>query len=163
MSKASPPAPKTLVPTGALNSILDTMLASNGGPTQTHALLPGSPAVNAITSACPAGAIDQRGVPRPETSACDIGAFELSGSYVVTSLSDTDDGSCDTGHCSLPEAIRTANGTAGIPDTISFNIPGGGVIALASQLPEITSAGGRCGSTARPTRRRRSSSTVATA
>jgi hypothetical protein len=46
-------------------------LADNGGPTQTHALLPGSPAINAAGSSCPA--LDQRGAPRKD---CDIGAYE---------------------------------------------------------------------------------------
>lgn len=51
-------------------------LANNGGETNTMALLPGSPAIDAGTNAgCPA--IDQRGVSRPLGSACDIGAFEL--------------------------------------------------------------------------------------
>jgi hypothetical protein len=50
-------------------------LASNGGPTDTLALLPGSPAINAGGSAgCPA--TDQRGVPRPPAH-CDIGAFQF--------------------------------------------------------------------------------------
>ena len=50
-------------------------LASNGGPTDTLALLPGSPAINAGGSAgCPA--TDQRGVPRPPGH-CDIGAFQF--------------------------------------------------------------------------------------
>ena len=49
-------------------------LANNGGPTDTLALLPGSPAINAGGSAgCPA--TDQRGVPRPPGH-CDIGAFQ---------------------------------------------------------------------------------------
>ncbi len=49
-------------------------LADNGGPTQTHALLAGSAAVDAADSAaCPA--TDQRGVARD--AACDIGAYEL--------------------------------------------------------------------------------------
>jgi hypothetical protein len=48
-------------------------LADNGGFTQTHALLAGSPAVDAGGSAC--APTDQRGVPR--TGACDIGAYEL--------------------------------------------------------------------------------------
>jgi len=57
-------------------------LADNGGPTFTHALLPGSPAIDALpSSACPLNS-DQRGAPRPvvQTSAdtpCDLGAFEL--------------------------------------------------------------------------------------
>jgi CSLREA domain-containing protein len=60
-------------------------LADNGGPTETHALLPGSPAIDAIAEAdCVdlAGnpvAEDQRGVDRPHGLGCDIGAFEWSG------------------------------------------------------------------------------------
>jgi len=51
-------------------------LAFNAGFTQTHALLSGSPAIDAADSVgCPA--TDQRGVPRPQLAACDIGAFEL--------------------------------------------------------------------------------------
>jgi CSLREA domain-containing protein len=51
-------------------------LANNGGETDTLALHPGSPAIDAGTNAgCPA--TDQRGVARPQGSACDIGAFEL--------------------------------------------------------------------------------------
>lgn len=49
-------------------------LASNGGPTQTHELLPGSPARDAASANCPS--TDQRGVMRPLGPACDIGAFE---------------------------------------------------------------------------------------
>jgi len=57
-------------------------LADNGGDTPTHALLAGSPALNAgASTGCPA--TDQRGLLRPArgvsgaTAACDIGAFEL--------------------------------------------------------------------------------------
>lgn len=50
-------------------------LADNGGPTLTHALLPGSPAIDiAGTAGCPA--VDQRGISRPQGSACDAGAVE---------------------------------------------------------------------------------------
>jgi CSLREA domain-containing protein len=52
------------------------------GPTQTHALLTGSPAINTGTCTDHTGAAvatDQRGVSRPQGSACDIGAYELSG------------------------------------------------------------------------------------
>jgi hypothetical protein len=50
-------------------------LADNGGPTLTHALLAGSPAIDAgddITCT----ATDQRGVNRPQGTHCDIGAYE---------------------------------------------------------------------------------------
>ena len=50
-------------------------LASNGGPTQTMALLPGSPAIDAAALPCPP--TDQRGVPRPQGPGCDIGAYEV--------------------------------------------------------------------------------------
>jgi len=52
-------------------------LANNGGPTQTHALLGSSPALNAFTSAgCPPPTIDQRNISRPQQTACEIGSFE---------------------------------------------------------------------------------------
>jgi CSLREA domain-containing protein len=57
-------------------------LANNGGVSETHPPLPGSPLIDNLNSAnC--GPIDQRGVVRPQdgdgngSSACDIGAVEL--------------------------------------------------------------------------------------
>ena len=59
-------------------------LQYNSGPTQTHALLAGSPAIDAgDNTGCPT--TDQRGVPRPidgdddGSATCDIGAFEYCG------------------------------------------------------------------------------------
>jgi hypothetical protein len=56
-------------------------LQNNGGPTQTVALQPTSPAVNAIPpsiNGCGTTiTTDQRGVNRPQGPACDIGAFKL--------------------------------------------------------------------------------------
>jgi parallel beta-helix repeat protein/predicted outer membrane repeat protein len=64
-------------------------LQDNGGPTRTHALLPGSPAIDQGSNALcvshtgsTSGVTDQRGVARPVDSnqdgsaVCDIGAFE---------------------------------------------------------------------------------------
>jgi hypothetical protein len=53
-------------------------LQDNGGPTPTLALGAGSPALDRIPPSgadCPA--TDQRGIPRPQGTACDVGAFEL--------------------------------------------------------------------------------------
>lgn len=50
-------------------------LKDNGGPTKTHALQPGSPAIDAVTTGCPPPTADQRGSPR--SAPCDIGAFEV--------------------------------------------------------------------------------------
>ena len=73
-----------------LNSIVDSFLADNGGPTWTHALLPGSPAIDAGDPAAMAGVddvpdFDQRGSPFTRVfdgdgaggARIDIGAFEL--------------------------------------------------------------------------------------
>lgn len=65
-------------------------LASNGGPTETHALLEGSPAIDAVRGSCSVDGtmntqiitVDQRGVGRPADGngdtvlACDVGAYE---------------------------------------------------------------------------------------
>ncbi|HKF93241.1 MAG TPA: choice-of-anchor Q domain-containing protein [Gammaproteobacteria bacterium] len=67
-----------------LSAILSTILASNGGPMQTYALVTGSPAIDAVNNGtCPPPATDQRGIGRPQDGngdgdpACDIGAYEL--------------------------------------------------------------------------------------
>ncbi|MEI6776479.1 MAG: choice-of-anchor Q domain-containing protein [Chloroflexales bacterium] len=52
------------------------ILADYQGTTYTHALLPGSPAIDAGANCA---ATDQRGIARPQGSACDIGAFESRG------------------------------------------------------------------------------------
>jgi hypothetical protein len=56
-------------------------LQDNGGSTWTHALMEGSPAINAANNgACaapPVNGVDQRGVTRPYGPVCDIGSFEL--------------------------------------------------------------------------------------
>jgi len=50
-------------------------LADNGGPTETHALLAGSPALAAQTKGALCKVPDQRGVTR--IAPCDLGAYEL--------------------------------------------------------------------------------------
>ncbi|MBN2231573.1 MAG: choice-of-anchor D domain-containing protein, partial [Deltaproteobacteria bacterium] len=54
------------------------VLGDYGGPIQTFALLPGSPAIDAGNDATCLPA-DQRGIARPQVAACDIGAFESRG------------------------------------------------------------------------------------
>lgn len=91
-------------------------LASNGGPTQTMALSVGSPAIdagdNAICAAAPVNGIDQRGIVRPQGSACDIGAYEvptapngpdLTGDWnPVTQI-------CRHGRCTLRGSVEVRN------------------------------------------------------
>ena len=113
-------------------------LADNGGPTLTHALLPGSPALDAVPiSACvdhegdPLTA-DQRGVARPQGRECDIGAFEavqVPLSFTVDSTADRvdkqpGDGRCadQYGGCTFRAAVMEANTSLG-RDTI--HLPAG--------------------------------------
>ena len=83
-------------------------LQNNGGSTFTHAILTGSPAINAGNPAVPGSggnaclATDQRGVTRPVSTVCDIGAFEGSSSAI-----------------SFPFLLTyTATNTANLPGTL---------------------------------------------
>ena len=57
-------------------------LMNNGGRTFTHALLEGSPAIDAIPLSACIAMQDQRGFSRPQKDKCDIGAFEL-GDFIL--------------------------------------------------------------------------------
>ena len=81
-------------------------LAANGGPTQTHALLAGSPAINAGGAGCPPPATDQRGVTRPQGAACEIGSFE-----------------CQTGECAGIGATPTPTPTGAPPTATPTGVP----------------------------------------
>lgn len=130
-----------------LNPLLDS-LDNYGGPTQTHALFPGSAALNHGTDTG-APTTDQRGVTRP-SGAYDIGAFERESAqagpnFVVTHTADTDSGVCGPVYCTLREAINAANFHSGA-DTITFLIPDTDAncsaanvcaITLGAQLPAI--------------------------
>jgi hypothetical protein len=77
------PGGSDVVPSLSLGQIIDPTLAAHGGPTWTHALSPGGPAIDAATSAGCAAEVDQRGEPRnrngdgrPSEHECDIGSFE---------------------------------------------------------------------------------------
>ncbi|MHB1317238.1 MAG: choice-of-anchor Q domain-containing protein [Anaerolineae bacterium] len=58
-----------------VNPLLGALATNEPGSTPTHALLEGSPAIDAAPSC--AAETDQRGVARPQGTACDSGAFEL--------------------------------------------------------------------------------------
>jgi hypothetical protein len=113
-------------------------LRNNGGPTQTHALLAGSPALDAGDDSVTGSPLnlsnDQRGLPRRHGARVDIGAFESQPRTItVTNTNDSNTGS-------LRQAILDANANAGQLDAIAFQIAGAGLrtIEPLSALPDIT-------------------------
>ena len=112
-------------------------LQDNGGPTQTMALLPGSPAINAGDPAL-APAADQCGIGR--VSLPEIGAFEYTHAILVTTTADEDNGTpaaAAGSGTSLREAINFANNNPGA-DTITFQVAGTITIADFNPLPAFT-------------------------
>ena len=91
------PGGTDVVPGGTLTTVLNFTLADNGGPTLTHALVSGSPAINIIpldgvvcifdTSTDQRGAVRGSGVNRGE-GACDAGAFEFNSIEIPTAVTD---------------------------------------------------------------------------
>lgn len=82
-----------LISNGTNNNIVGvdpklSALANNGGPTQTMELDLTSDAIDkgndTICNSAPVSGKDQRGITRPQGSACDIGAFEVDGPPDVT-------------------------------------------------------------------------------
>jgi len=74
--KGFSPGPTDIVPGVGIGSIL-MPLAYNGGPTKTHALVSGSPAIDASPADADCAPADQRGVARPQGPSCDVGSFEF--------------------------------------------------------------------------------------
>ncbi len=115
-------------------------LADNGGPTQTEALLSGSPAINAGDPAACTDLVgnplstDQRGVARPQPpgARCDIGAYERALPIVAT------------GAALAGQTNAVLVGTASNPDprggTVSFQY--GPTANYGSTTPAQTLAGG---------------------
>jgi hypothetical protein len=65
---------------------VDPVLADNGGPTMTHALLSGSNAIDYYEGGCTPKE-DQRYIPRPQGAGCDLGAFEFVPPPAVVTMS----------------------------------------------------------------------------
>ena len=96
-------------------------LADNGGPTFTHALLPGSPAIDAGITA-PGVTSDQRGVPRPQGAAPDIGAFEV---RVMIGLSPASAASTVGQPYTVTATVADENGSPRVGLPVTFRVAAG--------------------------------------
>jgi hypothetical protein len=102
---------------GTVASPIDAKLGplqNNGGPTRTMALLPGSPALGAAACSDADGTpltVDQRGLPRPQVTGCDIGAFENQAPTLICPAAQTLEG-----HGSKGRARATLTATVADPD-----------------------------------------------
>jgi hypothetical protein len=120
-------------------------LGNYGGPTQTIALLPGSPALaagGALLATEPP--LDQRGLSRPSSGQIDIGAYQTQASpFVVTTAADPGGIS---GKLSLREAVNLANAyaAAGSSATITFDpaAMGTSTVTLTQGLLDVSGTGG---------------------
>ncbi len=108
-------------------------LASNGGPTQTMALLPGSPAINAGTAAL-APSTDQRGTGFARFGNTDIGAFEVQNKINFVPLSSPV--TYGVGPITL-----NASTASGLPVTFSIDPSSTGSGSISDNVLTVTGAG----------------------
>ncbi len=117
-------------------------LGNYGGTMPTHGLLPGSPAINAGTSAG-APATDQRGIARPQLGLFDIGAFESQGFTLTIAGGNNQTTLVNTAFANLLSVNVTANGV-GEPvngGTVTFMPPMSGASASIAGNPATISGG----------------------
>ena len=139
----------TLDPTDLLNTDpLLGPLADNGGPTFTQALLPGSPAIDAGVAVAGVTS-DQRGIPRPQGSAPDIGAFESRG-FILTIVGGDDQETQE--HTAFPAPlvihVTSAYGEPVAGGQVLFNAPATGPSATFTKNPVTLDASGQASVTA---------------
>jgi uncharacterized repeat protein (TIGR02543 family) len=125
--------PSDLILAGSISTAIGP-LANNGGPTQTHMLVVGSPAINAGNNTLiPAGIpTDQRGYSRIQNGAVDIGAVEVGNAYPLTvsktgsgTVTSTTSGAIDCGTlCTADLAPGTSITLTATPDTGSTTFTG---------------------------------------
>ena len=115
-------------------------LADNGGPTQTRALLAGSPAIdNGNNAACPM--TDQRGVmrPYPTGGTCDIGAFEFTPG-VDLGLTKDDGEKCADQDDTLSYVVTVVNNSPDDATGVTVTDP----LPSAVSFVSVTTSAGSC-------------------
>ena len=128
-------------PTSPINPLI-SVLGSYGGATQTLALLPGSPAINA--GSVNQGGVDQRGVSRSQGGTSDIGAFESQG-FAVTSTGGSGQSSTTGQAFSNPLVVTVTANAAQEPVSgglVVFSAPLTGASATLTGSPATIQATG---------------------
>ena len=122
------PGATDIIPSGPLSSILSPLARQRRANQETHALVAGSPAVDAVRSRCPPPATDQRGFVRPGDgdgdggAECNISAFELAARLLPT---------CETAQ---PTRGCTVNGVA---NRLLFKAPPAATRIFGTQRDDI--------------------------
>ena len=150
----------------SVNPMLASGLANNGGPTETIALLMGSPAIDQIpfasctypisslnpctTSSCLQLTCDQRGQPRPDPldgahGNCDIGALEFQDPTATATATPTRTATATATVTTTPKATPTSTATASSTPTATTTAtatvsPTATTTATASATPTPTSS-----------------------
>ncbi|MDX6611148.1 MAG: fibronectin-binding autotransporter adhesin [Blastocatellia bacterium] len=106
------------------------VLANYGGPTQTHALLPSSPALDAGSNTLATNAgltTDQRGFPRITNTTVDIGSFESRGFTIAATSGTPQSAPITTAFgSSLVATVSSAFGEPVAGGAVTFTAPGSG-------------------------------------
>jgi uncharacterized repeat protein (TIGR01451 family)/CSLREA domain-containing protein len=122
-------------------------LASNGGPTQTHALLAGSIAIDAaddaICAAPPVNGFDQRGVIRPQGAHCDIGSFEVAVADLSVIKTDDPDPVLVSDHLTWTVTVANSGTSAATGVMLTDSLPASGFTFVST-----TPSQGNCGAPA---------------
>ncbi|HEX9002641.1 MAG TPA: putative Ig domain-containing protein, partial [Blastocatellia bacterium] len=125
-----------------------TALANHGGPTPTHALLPGSPAINAGTNTG-APATDQRGIARPQQTTTDIGAFESRGFTLAVSSGSPQSAAVNAAFANqLVVTVSSANSEPVQGGLVAFTPPMSNANATLTGNPATIQANGQASVTA---------------
>ena len=138
-------------PGGANILTADPLLAplgDYGGGTQTFALLPGSPAIDAgQENYCPE--TDQRGVTRPQGAGCDMGAFESRGFTLSIAGGDSQSTGLTQAFANpLAVTVSSASNEPVVGGLVTFTPPAQGASASIGGSPAGINGSGRASVTA---------------
>jgi predicted outer membrane repeat protein len=125
-------------PTILIGPAMLAPLSNYGSDTQTFALLPGSPAINAGATFAAGNGIDQRGIARNNATP-DIGAFESQG-FSISTLSGSPQTTGIDSSFGMPLQISIVANDPNAPvdgGTVTFSAPGNDDLSLSASLVTI--------------------------